>query len=223
MTTKSQALYIAVLERIKVPHFKPSASMSDWEIAPRNALKEVFPQIGIYGCWFHYTQCIWRKTQKLGLSHSFKTNSEVSTFVRLLMTIPFLTASLISPTYSCIELPEIEPSELSKLKKLQQYYKKHWVTKITPEELSINELNISTNNAAESYHSKLKSIIRTCHPRIWTFMSALNNVIQDTDNDIGRLRLGKDISRARKKAHLRNDDLRRTYKEWTLRSIGVYS
>ena len=44
-------------------------------------------------------------------------------------------------------------------------------------------------------------------------MSALNNVIQDTDNDIGRLRLGKDISRARKKAHLRNDDLRRTYKE----------
>ena len=44
MTTKSQALYIAVLERIssKVPHFKPSASMSDWEIAPRNALKEVF-------------------------------------------------------------------------------------------------------------------------------------------------------------------------------------
>ena len=78
MTTKSQALYIAVLERIssKVPHFKPSASMSDWEIAPRNALKEVFPQIGIYGCWFHYTQCIWRKTKKLGLSHSFKTNSE---------------------------------------------------------------------------------------------------------------------------------------------------
>ena len=129
------------------------------------------------------------------------------------MTILFLPASLISPTYSCIELPEIEPSELSKLKKLQQYYKKHWITKITPEELSINELNISTNNAAESYHSKLKSIIRTCHPRIWTFMSALNNVIQDTDNDIGRLRLGKDISRARKKAHLRNDDLRRTYKE----------
>ena len=66
------------------------------------------------------------------------------------MTIPFLPASLISPTYSCIELPEIEPSELSKLKKLQQYYKKHWITKITPEELSINELNISTNNAAES-------------------------------------------------------------------------
>ena len=35
---------------------------------------------------------------------------------------------------------------------------KRWLTQITPEKLSIFDINITTNNAA-SYHSKLKSII----------------------------------------------------------------
>ena len=79
---------------------------------------------------------------------------------------------------------------------------------ISPEELSIYELNKSTNNAAESYHSKLKSIVKTCHPRIWTFMSILNEVIADMDNDIGRLRQGREITRPRRKKYVTNEDLR---------------
>ena len=130
------------------------------------------------------------------------------------MAIPFLPASLISPTYSYLEIPTVEDhTEMMKVEKLQKYYKKNWISKITPEELSINGLNISTNNAAESYHSKLKSIIRTCRPRIWTFMTALNNVIDDTDNDIGRLISGRDISRRRKKAYKNSDEQRKTCRE----------
>ena len=49
---------------------------------------------------------------------------------------------------------------------LKKYIKKYWLTHISPEELSIFELSISTNNGAESYHSKLKARIRTSHPRI---------------------------------------------------------
>ena len=76
------------------------------------------------------------------------------------------------------------------LEKLQKYYKKRWIDHITTEELSINHLNISTNNAAESYHTKIKSIIKTHRPRIWTFMTALNDTIVDVDNDFRRLSLG---------------------------------
>ena len=67
MTAKSQYLYQAVLENIsiKLPHFKPLAAMADWELAARNALKEVYPHIKMYGCWLHFTQRIWMKTQKL--------------------------------------------------------------------------------------------------------------------------------------------------------------
>ena len=80
MTSKSQELYTGILENLvaNIPQIKPMASMSDWEPAPRNAFKEIYPQIKIYGCWFHFTQCIWAKTQKLGLTQSFKDNIQVA-------------------------------------------------------------------------------------------------------------------------------------------------
>ena len=57
ITAKSKDFYKAVLENIAIhiPQFLPSASMSDWEPAARNALREDYPQVKIYGCWFHYT------------------------------------------------------------------------------------------------------------------------------------------------------------------------
>ena len=91
---------------------------------------------------------------------------------------------LIYPTYISLKTPNIEGSEMRNLEKLKKYYKKRWIGHITPEELSINHLNISTNNAAESYHSKLKSIIKTHRPRIWTFITALNNTIEDVDSHL---------------------------------------
>ena len=66
------------------------------------------------------------------------------------------------------------------------------MNQISSEELSISELYIATNNAVEIYRSKIKSMIKTSHPRIWTFLGTLNQVIQDTDNEMGRLRLGNE-------------------------------
>ena len=57
MTGKSQNLYQAILENINVniPIFQPSSSMSDWEPAARIAFRNVYPQMKVYGCWFHFT------------------------------------------------------------------------------------------------------------------------------------------------------------------------
>ena len=112
MTAKSQELYSCLLERLvrHLPEFKPVTSMSDWELAPKNAIKEVFPHIRIYGCFFHYTQCIWSKVQKLGLVQDFKTNVLISKVTRLLMAIPFIPASLISPTFNLITTPTLDSS-----------------------------------------------------------------------------------------------------------------
>ena len=76
------------------------------------------------------------------------------------MSIPFLPAPLIIPTFNHIQVPELENSEGIKLEKLKKYFKRRWINRFSPEELSINDLNIA-NNGAESYHSKLKSNIRT--------------------------------------------------------------
>ena len=87
MSGKSQDLYQALLDNIfsKIPNFRPS--MSDWEQAPRNAIKEVLPLIKNYGCWFHFTQRIWAKTQKIGLAEDFMHNQEVANYIRQIINI----------------------------------------------------------------------------------------------------------------------------------------
>ena len=215
MTGKSQDLYQAVFETIstKLPHFKPLASMSDWEPAARNAIREVFPHIHVYGCWFHFAQRIWMKTQKLGLSQGFRINHKITSYIKQLMAIPFLPSSLINPSFGFLQIPTLEQTDMVKLETLKKYFQKRWLTRIKPEELSIYELNITTNNSAESYHSKLKSIIKTGHPRIWTFVNTLNELIQDTDNDIGRLRQGREINRPRKKKNINIEEQRNLLKQ----------
>ena len=137
------------------------------------------------------------------------------------MAIPFLSASLINPTYTYLQIPSLGNSDMIKLQKLKKYFKKRWLSQIEPGELSVYNLDISTNNAAESYHSKLKSLVPTCHPRIWTLMATLNQIIQDTDSDIGRLQLGLEISKPRKKKNVQNFERRRIIRQKL--SDGVYN
>ena len=100
-----------------------------------------------------------------------------------------------------------------RLEKLKKYFKKHWINQISPEELSIHDINVSTNNGAESYHSKLKSKMRLNHLLIWTFITKLNEIIKDTDYDIRRLYQGREISRPRCKRDRKNEEHRIVLKQ----------
>ena len=66
------------------------------------------------------------------------------------MAIPFLPASLISPTYLFIQTPDLSATEFMKMDKLVKYFKRRWLLQTTPEELSIYEAKATTNNGAES-------------------------------------------------------------------------
>ena len=52
-------------------------------------------------------QQIWAKTLNVGLAQEFKNNQEIECYkyIKQLMAIPFLPASLINPTYTCLEMP----------------------------------------------------------------------------------------------------------------------
>ena len=94
--------------------------MADWEPAARNAIKKALPQLEMYGCWFHFTQRIWAKTQKVGLAQEFRNTQEIESYIKQLMAIPFLPASLINPTFSYLQMPSLGNSEMLKLQKLKK-------------------------------------------------------------------------------------------------------
>ena len=200
MTHKDEELYSAVVLKIKeLLQLQPTSMMSDWEKGSRNAFKYVYPGTRIYGCWFHYTQAIWKYIRKFGLTSSYRNVPELSVFVRQIMAIPFLPNVLIYSTYSCLQPPKLQEIEKRKLDDFIKYFKKYWLTQITPSELSIFELENCTNNGVESYHARQKCLFKSSHPRIWNFMDTLNNLIADYDNDISRIKHGYEITRSRKK------------------------
>ncbi|KAI6654464.1 hypothetical protein LOD99_860 [Oopsacas minuta] len=223
LTNKDDELYVAVIQKIRelVPQLEPDCAMSDWEQAARNAVKRVYPGIRVNGCWFHYTQAIWRKTQKYGLASTCRGNSECASFVKKIMAIPFLPAELILPIYNLLQIPTLQQSQMKKLEVFLNYFEKQWLTKIGPEELSIFNLKYVTNNAAESYHGKLKSIIKSSHPRIWNFLIVINNTIADYDNEMARIQEGREITRPRKKKNVMKNEHRKRCKEKLL--SGSYS
>ncbi|XP_067667517.1 uncharacterized protein [Haliotis asinina] len=48
---------------------------TDFEIAAINAIETVFPNCNIRGCYFHFTQALWRKVQTLGFNEAYQQDS----------------------------------------------------------------------------------------------------------------------------------------------------
>lgn len=64
---KSAATYVRFLDLVKTvaanhqQNFQPGTFQIDFETGMLAAIRELFPTSRIRGCYFHYTQCIWRK------------------------------------------------------------------------------------------------------------------------------------------------------------------
>ena len=57
--------------------FNPRTLLVDYEAAVKRAAEEVFDDVSVKGCFFHYTQCIWRKAQHLGLPIPYRQNEHI--------------------------------------------------------------------------------------------------------------------------------------------------
>ena len=68
----------------------PATVTVDFEIGLMAAILDEFPATILHGCYFHFTQAIWRKVQFFGLVQQYKDNDEVMTVCRQLMAQPFI-------------------------------------------------------------------------------------------------------------------------------------
>ena len=217
MTGKSEALYHKVTAKIRLlaPDFAPDTFMGDFEMASRNALRASFPNARFGGCQFHYSQALWRKAQKLGLTDLYKNNQEFKIFLKKLMATPYLPANQIRDiALTLFDQPiHVNSHTRTNIRKFRQYFFRYWLNTVTPEKFSVHDFAYGTNNFSESFHARLKARIRVHQPSMWSFVGHINNMISDTEKDLDRLDRGLNVSRPRKKAYVTNLQRRNFCKE----------
>lgn len=54
----------------QIPEWTPTTFKSDFEKAAMNAISTVFRNIVIKGCYFHFSQAVWKKGKQLNLTNS---------------------------------------------------------------------------------------------------------------------------------------------------------
>jgi len=84
LTTKQdENVYMKILQHLlriaeqKNITLHPTRLTCDYELATINVFSKTFPSLRIAGCFFHYSQSLWRKIQELGLTRSKKVRSKV--------------------------------------------------------------------------------------------------------------------------------------------------
>ena len=78
------------LTNIPGTNFQPQTVLIDFELAEKNALEAVFPGVTVKGCFFHFSQNIWRKVQANGLQGRYQQEPAFAEQVEKIAALAFV-------------------------------------------------------------------------------------------------------------------------------------
>ena len=106
LTHKTTGHYRQVLQHLKqaVRHLlhrrlQPTRMIMDFEQGLMTAVETELPNCRPAGCYFHFTQSLWRKLQEFGLSSPYRHHRRLKRTVRLVMSIGFLPVLLVRQNF----------------------------------------------------------------------------------------------------------------------------
>ncbi|XP_067667663.1 uncharacterized protein [Haliotis asinina] len=109
----------------ELPDNVPSYVFTDFEAAARNIVKSVFPATIVKGCYFYYTQCLWRKVQSCGLQTQYQSDPEVHRLVRRAAALPLVPAESIDDVW--FETLDSGPTHVDSVLRFADYVTEQWV------------------------------------------------------------------------------------------------
>lgn len=184
---KTKNTYIRLLQKLKelMPGTTPRTILTDFEYAMIEAVAQEFPRSRQRGCFFHFTQCIFRKIQSEGLKQRYETDAEFALKLRLLSAIAFVPAANVVDAFEILCDENVLPAEAQRV---VDYFEDIWIGRpqrrqrrrapYFPHDMwncfdGVNEGLPKTNNSIEGWHRGFEQQISADHPSIWKFIEAI--------------------------------------------------
>lgn len=162
VTCKTMAVYVAILTFVEkeVCQLSPFSIMSDYEVALRSAMRQVYPGCVLNGCWFHLTQAVRRRASKIGgFFASIKADASRHRLFYKFLMLPLLPASKLLDGFRMLK-DEVMTLGCEMFEVFVHYFELQWIDKEGPAAISVHDAPNRTNNHVESHNSQLRESIR---------------------------------------------------------------
>ncbi|CAF3416117.1 unnamed protein product [Rotaria socialis] len=152
--------------------FEPTRILSDFESGLISAIANEFSAAVHNGCFFHYTQAIFRRIQALGLTTLYFQNSEIRSCCRKLMALALLPIDKIESSFHSLRVKSSTMLN-QELHQLFLYFNHQWLVNVPLKIWNVYGCHHRTNNNCEGFHNRLNQRIQKSHPNIWMFIKLL--------------------------------------------------
>ncbi|XP_060081931.1 uncharacterized protein LOC132561218 [Ylistrum balloti] len=191
---KSQRIYTRLFTLFKehmtqlyMP-FAPTHAFADFEVAVHNAIRQTFPGITMKGCFFHFTQSVWKKAQTTGLQTLYRDNEDVRTLIRCTAVLPLVPMDCIEDVW-LQTLEDLEDAEVPQnTTPFTDYVTEQWVEVHRPLWNHFQTDGPRTTNNLEAWHWKLKKKVKHAHPNIFAIIQTFKEI--DNADVINRMQRG---------------------------------
>ena len=215
LTRKTSDQYAKVLRAVQgaaneygLIECDPGRFMTDFEKAILNACEDVYPNVEVNCCFFHFCQSMYRHIQELGLqvTNDNPDDRTLKTRVHMLLALAFIPIDDVRPMFRNLKTTWSE----AYFKPVIQYFGRTYVlgapaqrnrARVEPRyppmvwnhyAAALNG-DHRTNNVSEGWHSRFQVVVGNHHPDMYSALTELKREQADTETVISELAMGKKV------------------------------
>ncbi|KAK0401121.1 hypothetical protein QR680_015601 [Steinernema hermaphroditum] len=154
------------------------------EKAEVNVIHEMLPNTQVHGCYFHFSQSVWRNIKSSGLAIRYANDVQYNVHLRKFSALAFCKEQDVLVRYSQLATQLLRDYGVSDgHENFLEYFENTWVGRTTRRPRyeismwnckSVTELELPrTNNSVESWHNAFQGAMGSEHPNVYKLVDKL--------------------------------------------------